>query len=244
MQTVSKLTNGRNNCTNTNHTGSYKHSLMSYCRTATFLSRGSTREVMPPWTAWLGTGGRFPRWWCGGKRHPLWTRIYMCSFSALGTQWRLFSFCWFCLALQIGGLQGFGKNFPKLDLPQLRLVSVVLASHGPLSQFLICLATTSPRHCWRWRCRRNPACLLWVSPYSSVSFLLCYTPHLKATFYTFVTGRFHEDSSIASISIYVYTVTGDPQMGDQICISVATGLQPWERGEICSPLQLQMLVWY
>lgn len=47
VQTVSKLTNSRNNCTNTNHTGSIKHLLMGYCTTATFLSHGSTKEVIP-----------------------------------------------------------------------------------------------------------------------------------------------------------------------------------------------------
>lgn len=85
----------------------------------------------------------------------------------------------------------------------------------------------------------KPACLLWVSPYSSVSFLLCYTPLLKATLYMLVTGRFHEDSSTASVCIYVYTVTGDPQMGDWICVSFATGLQPGEEKR-SSPLQLQI----
>lgn len=127
--------------------------------------------------------------------------IYMCHFSALGKQQRLFSFWLFHLVLQIGGLPGFVVNFPKTDLPQLGCVLVVLAftwslksvaglSCHDFTQLLLVLA--------------DPACLLWVSPYSSVGFLLCYTPHLKTTFYTFVTGRFHEDVSTASLCICVY----------------------------------------
>lgn len=89
-------------------------------------------------------------------------------------------------------------NFLRTDLPQLGLVLVVLAftwslksvacsSCHDFTQLLLVLA--------------DPACLLWVSPYSSVGFLLCYTPHPEATFYTFITGRFHEDVFTASLCI-------------------------------------------
>lgn len=117
-------------------------------------------------------------------------------------------------------------NFPKLVLPQFGLVSVVLAPHEPISQFLSCLAMTLPSHCCHWQ--TLPACCGFHLT-TLLSFLLSYTPHLKATFCTFVTGRFHEDSSTASLCIDVYIGTGDAQMGDGICVSVATGLQPWQR---------------
>lgn len=60
--------------------------------------------------------------------------------------------------------------------------------------------------------------LLLVSFYSLVSFLLCYTPDLTATFSTLVSGRLNEKSSVAG---YVYLcvcsrVTGDPEMGGPI----------------------------
>lgn len=155
----------------------------------------------------------------------------MCQLSALGKHQRLFSFCLFCLALQIDGLQGFVTNFPQPDLPQLGLVLVVLAftwslksvAHSSCHDFTQSLLVLA-----------DPACLLWVSPYSSVGFLLCCTPHLKATFHTFVTGRFHEGIPAASLCRCVYTGIGDPQVG--ACNSVAQDCSPEVGGEgIYSP---------
>lgn len=120
-------------------------------------------------------------------------------------------------------------NFPKTDRPHLCLVLVVLAftwslksvthsSYHNFTQFLLVLA--------------DPACLLWVSLCSSVGFLLCYTPHLKVTFYTFVTGRFHEDISTASLCICVCRNWRSPSGSLCLC---CTALQPCGGEGICSP---------
>lgn len=209
---------------------------MRYCRTATFLSHGSTREVIPPCTAWLGiregshTGdvGQASSI-CG----PLWTRIYMCSFSALGTRWRQGPLLF--LLILSGSANRWSSGFWN-ELPQTQSATACACIGG----FGITWALQSVPHssCHDFTqaslALADPACCGFHLT-TQVSFLLCYTPCLKATFYTLVTGRFHEDSSTASLCIYVYTVTGDPQMGDWICISVATGLQPW-KGENMFPL--------
>lgn len=230
MQTVSKLTNSRNNFTNTNHVGSYTRLLRSYCRTATFLSRGSTRAVIPPCTACLGTGGRFHAGDVGASVIPSGPGS-TCVASALGTQRGLFSFWCFCLALQIGDLQGFGMNFPKLDLPQLGLVSVLLASYWPLSQFLFCLAMTLPRHRWCWQ--TLPTCCGFHLTAQLVSSYV--TPLILKLHFTHLSLLVFMRTSPQHLYEHVYAVTGDPQMGDGICISVATGLHPW-RGKNVFPL--------
>lgn len=84
----------------------------------------------------------------------LWTRIYMYSFSALGMQWRQGPLLLILSGSANRWFKCFGMNFPKPSLPELGLVLVVLASDGLFSQFLICLAMTSSRHCWR----TLPAC--------------------------------------------------------------------------------------
>lgn len=122
-------------------------------------------------------------------------------------------------------------NFPKTDLPQLGLVLVVLAFTWSLKS-----VAQSSCHDESLLVLSDPACLFWVSPYSLVGFLLCCTPHLKATFYTFVTGRFNEDVSTASLCRYVYTGTGDPQVG--ACISVAQDCSPGGGKECVPPVQL------
>lgn len=219
VQTVSKLISSRNNCTSTNHTGS----LMSTAELPP-VSCGSTREVISLCPASLGTGGS---WWYGVRFHSLWPSIHLptclsiCHFSALGKQQRLFSFWLFCLALQIGDLQGFVMNFPKTDTTRLGLVLVVLA-------FTWSLKSVAPSSCHDFThlllVLVDPACLLWVSPYSSLGFLLCYTPHLKATFYTFVTGRFHVDISTASPCICVYRNWRSPNRSLFLCCTGTAAL--------------------
>ena len=113
-------------------------------------------------------------------------------------------------------------NFPKLDLPQLRLVAVVLASQEPLSQFLVCLAMTLPRRRWRWG--TLPACCGFLLTARLVSSNV--TPlrlKLRSTCLLLVDCIRTPPQHLHAC---VYTVTGDPQMGDWSYGSVATGLQP------------------
>lgn len=177
---------------------------MSYHRTASFLSHSSSREVIPPCTTWPGGRRDVPVVVMWGKASSSLDQDLCVYLLCCGHAQRLFSFCCFCLALQIGDLQAFGMNFPRLDLPQLELRLAVLASHGPFLQSI-------PRSCCHdftqaLLALSDPACLLQVSSYSSVSASV--TPLILKLHFTHVAGGFHEDSPTASPPVHVSTATG------------------------------------